>query len=104
MSTLSSLMDAGKLAFEIFADVYTPLKNAIEKGAAADVLRASLLTSIKTSETIAVARVEARNGGPVAALRVAALHLEDAAGDLEQLDQAEDAQTLRGIAAKYRAV
>lgn len=96
------LGDASRVAFDIFGALYTPLKTAIEKGTAHDVLRESLLGAVHTAESIAIARVESRAGGPVSALRVAAVVLDDAAGDLEQLGQGEDAKTLRQIADRYR--
>jgi hypothetical protein len=102
MSLTTSLIDAGKVAVELFGELYVPIRDAIEKGTAREILRQSLLGSIRTSEAVAVARVEARSGKPVSALQVAAIHLEDAASDLEQLGQDEDAVTLRRIAARYR--
>lgn len=98
----STLLDVGRITFGLFGELYEPIKTAIEKGAAPEILRQSLLGSIRTSEAVAVARVEARSGKPVSALQVAAIHLEDAADDLEQLGQDEDAVTLRRIAARYR--
>lgn len=100
--SLAWLGDASRVAFDIFGVLYAPLKKAIESGTAHDVLRESLIGSIRTAESVAVARVESRAGGPVSALHVAAVVLDDCAGDLEQLGQDEDAKTLRHIAARYR--
>lgn len=100
---MSALDAIARTGLQILLQVWPRVERAIASGVDASSLAQSILASIDVSERIAVARVEARHGGPVSEHLVAAVHLEDAAQELEGLGLKDDAGLLREVAKRYRS-